>query len=120
MKRRFSVGAEMYPNGVHFRLWAPKHQKVNLIINEKDAYPMEKEKGGYFSLFIPNIGEGTLYFFELSGNGKFLADPASRFQPRGPLGPSEVINPKYNWKDSHWQGCRVQNQIIYEMHIGTF
>lgn len=122
--RRYPIGAELIDSGVHFRLWAPDHKKVNLIHINAEKKPtflqMEREKKGYFSLFVPNIGEGTLYQFELSNNGKWLADPASRFQPTGPLGPSCIINTEYPWKDKNWPGNRIENQIIYEMHIGTF
>lgn len=122
--RRYPIGAELKENGVNFRLWAPDHKDVRLIIfkGKKKHFhlQMEKEKKGYFSLFVPNIGEGTLYQFELSNNGKWLADPASRFQPYGPLGPSSVVNMEYPWTDQRWQGKSIENQIIYEMHIGTF
>lgn len=125
MKRRYSIGAEIIGNkGVHFRLWAPDHEKVEVILlskkNGNERYPMEKEPKGYHSLFVPKLKEGALYYYELSGNGRLLADPASRFQPKGPLGPSEVINAIYKWKDKNWPGSSIENQIIYEMHVGTF
>src|SRR5205823_393196 len=48
-------------------------------------------------------------------------DPASRFQPEGPHGPSQIVNPLlYSWKDEAWKGVRLEGQVIYEMHIGTF
>ncbi len=50
-----------------------------------------------------------------------LPDPASRWQPEGPHGPSEVIDPNdYMWHDSAWYGVALPGQFIYEMHIGTF
>ena len=48
-------------------------------------------------------------------------DPASRFQPQGPHGPSEVIDPSaFAWTDRGWRGVGVTGQVIYEMHVGTF
>ncbi len=48
-------------------------------------------------------------------------DPASRYQPDGPHGPSQVVNPDhFVWTDGRWNGITREGQIIYEMHIGTF
>ncbi len=50
-----------------------------------------------------------------------LPDPAARFQPEGPHGPSEVIDPTQSgWSDQNWHGPALPGQILYEMHIGTF
>src|SRR6185437_15230863 len=57
--------------------------------------------------------------FELD-SGTF-PDPASRFQPGGPHGPSQIIDPNaFRWTDKAWRGIRREGQVIYEMHIGTF
>ncbi len=64
--------------------------------------------------------EGDLYSFHVDGNGPF-PDPASRFQPRGPHGPSQLIDPsKFDWNDESWHGINREGQVIYEMHVGTF
>lgn len=47
-------------------------------------------------------------------------DPASRFQPEGPHGPSRIIDPTFTWTDSEWRGVSPEGQVIYEMHVGTF
>src|SRR5262249_54933834 len=75
---------------------------------------------GYFSGEAP-VGAGTRYSFRLDGQSDLLPDPASRFQPDGPHGPSEVIDPgAFPWTDTDWQGCRLPGQVIYELHVGTF
>ncbi len=52
---------------------------------------------------------------------KLYPDPASRFQPKGPHGPSQVVDPrKFKWTDEGWGGVNIAGQVIYEMHIGTF
>jgi maltooligosyltrehalose trehalohydrolase len=49
-----------------------------------------------------------------------LPDPASRFQPWGPTGPSQVIDPHaFAWIDSQWKGISIAGQVLYEMHVGT-
>lgn len=82
---------------------------------------MIREANGYFSAQIEAAGEGARYRFALQGEEKPLPDPASRFQPEGPHGPSEVIDPlQFRWTDRDWTGPRQEGQVVYEMHIGTF
>ena len=78
------------------------------------------EGNGYFSGAVPGAAAGTDYRFALDDAGLF-PDPASRFQPEGPHGPSRVIDPSsFTWSDHAWPGLKLPGQIIYEMHIGTF
>src|SRR5262249_21257713 len=57
----------------------------------------------------------------LDGGSELYPDPASRFQPDGPHGPSEVVDPKrFAWSDESWLGLVLEGQVIYEMHVGTF
>ena len=50
-----------------------------------------------------------------------LPDPASRFQPEGPHGPSEVVDAAaFRWTDGDWRGRPARGQVIYELHVGTF
>src|SRR5437660_4719260 len=80
---------------------------------------MEPGKDGYFSAFVPQAAPGMLYKFGTKA-GEF-PDPASRFQPTGPHGPSEIIDPQeFRWTDEEWRGVSREGQIIYEMHIGSF
>jgi maltooligosyltrehalose trehalohydrolase len=56
----------------------------------------------------------------LDGEGPF-PDPASRYQPEGVHGPSQIIDPtQFAWSDHDWRGVRLQDAIIYELHVGTF
>lgn len=126
--RRFGIGAEVSPTGgVHFRVWAPKSKQVELQLGEHADFSagpskvleMEEEEQGYFSLRVPEARPGMFYKFKLRG-GSF-PDPASRFQPHGPHGASQIIDPRqFEWSDKNWSGVRREGQIIYEMHIGTF
>ena len=117
-KRRLPIGAEVVPaKGVHFRVWAPRSKSVAVEL-EGRAEPMKAEGNGYFSGLINTVKVEQLYKYKLD-NGSF-PDPASRFQPEGPHGPSQIIDPStFRWSDSNWKGV-PQAQVIYEMHIGTF
>jgi maltooligosyltrehalose trehalohydrolase len=48
-------------------------------------------------------------------------DPASRFQPKGVHGPSQVVDPsRFEWTDQDWRRPRREDLVIYELHVGTF
>lgn len=122
-KRRFPIGAELTPSGVSFRVFAPDHKEVDLVLEGAGSspliLPMKRGRHGFFSLTTRKAREDSLYRFRLS-QGSWCADPASRFQPRGPDGPSCVVNPQFSWTDSSWKGIKPHDQIAYELHIGTF
>lgn len=125
MQRKYPIGAEIIDGaGVHFRVWAPDHREVELALEIADRtplfYPMEPEPNGYFSLLCTDACEGSLYQFRLSRSKQLYCDPASRYQPHGPSGPSCVVNPTYSWTDEKWGGLGLHGHVAYEMHIGTF
>lgn len=130
-ERRLPVGAEVQSGGgVHFRVWAPRRRKVAVQIeNGAEAerngkpllHPLKPENNGYYTGFVADSGPGTLYRFRLERNPFPFPDPASRFQPQGPEGPSEVIDPRtFRWTDRHWRGAGLKGQVFYELHVGTF
>ena len=123
--RRLPVGAEAQPGGMHFRVWAPKRRRVEVVVEgggARSAFGLSEEGGGYFSGAVEGAGAGTLYRFRLDGDdGHLYPDPASRFQPDGPHGPSQVVDPsRFEWTDREWRGRPLAGQVIYEMHVGTF
>jgi maltooligosyltrehalose trehalohydrolase len=79
-----------------------------------------KDEAGYFSGLVPIATAGMLYRYRLD-NGDAYPDPCSRYQPQGPHGPSLIVDPStYAWRYPDWQGVRMQGQVIYELHVGTF
>jgi maltooligosyltrehalose trehalohydrolase len=119
--RRLPVGAEIQPGagGVHFRVWAPGRKTVHVSMQRGEA-ALAAEGNGYFSGVIPAAEAGTRYRYRLDA-GDAYPDPASRFQPEGPHGPSEVVDPAaFEWTDAGWRGVPARGQVLYEMHIGTF
>lgn len=119
--RRVPVGAEVVPGGVHFRVWAPEHHKIEVLLCGDDrAAVLERGDSEYFSGLIPDIGAGTTYRYRIDG-GDAYPDPASRFQPEGPHKPSQVIDPDtFKWTDQNWRGLTPTGQVLYEMHVGSF
>jgi len=122
--RRLPIGADTGEAGTHFRVWAPRRQRVVVVIEgtTTDAeFELESEAGGYFAGFVAEATAGTLYRYRLDSGDRLFPDPASRFQPTGPHGPSQIIDPTaFRWTDSAWKGLPIKRQVIYEMHVGTF
>ena len=113
------ISAEHDGHSVNFRVWAPRHDEVRVVIGDATS-PLEDEGNGYFSASVNDIGAGTLYRFQLDGHPDLYPDPASRFQPFGPHGPSEVIGPVgYAWRHPRL-GAQRKGQVIYEMHVRTY
>src|SRR5580658_88438 len=123
LPRRLAIGAELASGGnVHFRVLAPKRKTVEVIFDrpERRAVTLQRDGAGYFAGLAEEAGAGALYKYRLDGQEEY-PDPASRFQPDGPSGWSQVVDPhSFRWSDGHWPGLRIQGQIIYEMHVGTF
>lgn len=107
--------------GVHFRVWAPNHDQVAVIIDGARPVKLAREHNGYHAGVAVHAAAGSLYRLQLGNNVNYLPDPASRFQPEGPHGPSQVMDPEaFVWTDPDWRGVTLPGQVIYEMHIGTY
>ncbi|WP_203329012.1 malto-oligosyltrehalose trehalohydrolase [Candidatus Laterigemmans baculatus] len=113
-------GAIVTGEGVQFSLWAPLAETVELLLDSGLRMPMIPGEDGLFELFVERLKPGATYRYCLDG-GEPLPDPASRFQPEGVHGPSQIIDPSaYPWKDAAWQGIPRQELVFYELHVGTF
>ncbi|HVY45552.1 MAG TPA: malto-oligosyltrehalose trehalohydrolase, partial [Minicystis sp.] len=113
------MGAEVVAGGgVDFRVWAPGEPSVSVRVDGRD-HPLEREQGGYFRAVVRDAAAGTRYRFVLA-SGTY-PDPASRAQPDGPHGESEVVDPsRFAWTDAAHRGVALEGQVVYEMHVGTF
>jgi maltooligosyltrehalose trehalohydrolase len=126
VRRRLPVGAEVQPGGgTHFRVWAPRRKRVAVVLegtgDGRTEVELPPEGNGYFSGHAAAARAGTLYRFRLDGGERLYPDPVSRFQPDGPHGPSQVIDPgSFRWTDGGWRGVARDGQVVYEMHVGTF
>jgi maltooligosyltrehalose trehalohydrolase len=124
--RRLPIGVEVHDRELaSARVWAPLRKTVELVVYGKEgritrATALEPEQNGYFAARIEGLSVGSQYRFRLD-SGDAFPDPASRFQPAGPHGPSEVIDPSaFDWTDQEWPGLKLAGQVITEVHIGTF
>jgi maltooligosyltrehalose trehalohydrolase len=113
-------GAEIVSDeAVRFRVWAPRAQRVSVDLRSK-ILPMSPVDGGWFELTTREAPAGTLYQYVIDDRHR-VADPASRYQPLGVHGPSEVIDPAaFVWNGGSWRGHPWEEVILYELHVGTF
>ncbi|HSU16928.1 malto-oligosyltrehalose trehalohydrolase [Longimicrobium sp.] len=120
---RLPFGANVSDAGTGFRVWAPGHERVDVVLYGPDAeavHPLEAEDGGWFGCTLGGAGAGARYRYRLDGGDAF-PDPASRAQPGGVHDPSEVVDPSaFAWTDEGWQGVEAEDLVIYELHVGTF
>src|SRR5437763_1827297 len=103
--RRLPIGADVVSGGVHFRVWAPRRKQVEVFLEDGvGVFPLAAEADGYFAGLVAAARAGTRYRYRLDGGDRF-PDPAARFQPDGPHGPSQVVDPaSFRWSDQGWEG----------------
>lgn len=81
---------------------------------------MSAGEDGIYRAHVNDAGAGTRYWFKIDGAGPF-PDPASRYQPEGVHGPSQVVAlDGFQWKVNDFQAQPLRELVIYELHVGTF
>lgn len=120
--------------GVYFAVWAPNARNVSVLgdFNSWDGrkHQMRKGPSGVWELFIPSLGEGTHYKYEVKnwdGHPYEKSDPYGFQQEVRPKTASIVTNlDKYTWNDEAWMEKRrttdtlSQPISVYECHIGSW
>ncbi|MHB1935813.1 MAG: malto-oligosyltrehalose trehalohydrolase [Acidobacteriaceae bacterium] len=118
-----TFGPVIQRDGCLFQLWARLGAKIELLIERGRAWssiPMSPDERGIYTAHVDGGGAGTRYWFKIDGAGPF-PDTASRFQPEGVHGPSQVVEPsKFQWKANGFQAPSLRDLVIYELHVGTF
>jgi maltooligosyltrehalose trehalohydrolase len=103
-----------------FRIWAPRRRRVQVhIIAPREQTVRLKEAGdGYYETEVADVHPGALYYYRLDMAIE-RPDPASRLQPQGVHGPSQVVRADFAWENEGWRGRPLSEYIIYETHVGT-
>jgi len=121
--RQLSLGATCLGDGrCAFCVWAPRAENiaVHLVAPRERLVPLTRGERGYHYGVAAEVEPGSLYFYLLDGR-KERPDPASRHQPQGVHGPSQVVDLRtFPWSDHCWFGPARQNLVFYELHVGTF
>jgi len=126
-----SYGTFVKSDGVEFKLYAPKSDKVFLVIfdnpedNSGDEFPMIKDANGDWNFTLSDAGYGTLYGYRLEGpsndSSVIIADPYSKAavtqNSYRHIAKSLVVDTNYDWEKDNWIKIDPRNLIIYEMHL---
>ena len=120
--------------GTSFGVWAPAAQSVSVVgdLNGWDGrlHPMRAlGSSGIWELFVPQVGEGTSYKYEITGpDGERFqkADPYAFQAEHPPKTASIVHEPKHEWRDGEWMQRRHEStpltepMSVYEVHLGSW
>jgi maltooligosyltrehalose trehalohydrolase len=126
--RRWTLtrGAAIVDDGVRFEVWAPHAQRVGVEVSASGRFlelPLASVADGVFAGFAERVRPGADYRYRIVTKDRTLhrPDPVSRWQPYGVHGSSRVVDPHaFRWTDHAWTGGEMADQVIYELHVGTF
>jgi len=123
-------------SGVHFAVWAPNASRVSVVgdFNAWDGrmHTMRRRVDtGVWEIFVPGIGEGAIYKYEVLGPNRELlplkADPVGFAAEMRPSTASVVCDTtRFTWTDGEWMAARAQRNLrrtamaIYEVHLGSW
>jgi len=105
-----------------FVVWAPHREKVevHLLDAQTSFREMERNAMGYHTTTVEKLPAGARYQFRLDGSLE-RPDPASRYQPEGVHGASEIVDLRdFAWTDAGWKGFALEDSVFYELHVGAF
>jgi maltooligosyltrehalose trehalohydrolase len=124
---RTSLGATYYGDGrCRFLVWAPRAERVEIrqLSPQERSAALEKLPQGYHRAVLTDFDPSGRYVYRLykiqAKEPVERPDPASRFQPEGVHGPSQVVDAEFDWEDADWHGRPLSQYIIYELHVGTY
>ncbi|MFE9452886.1 1,4-alpha-glucan branching enzyme [Streptomyces sp. NPDC006739] len=120
--------------GTRFTVWAPNAQGVRVAGDftywDGTQYPMRSlGSSGVWELFLPGVGDGARYKFEITSRhgGRFLkADPMARRTEEPPATASIVTSSCYEWGDQEWMEHRADTPVhqapfsVYEVHLPSW
>lgn len=118
------LGARADALGVSFRVWAPAAHRVDVAVQALNGtvrhHPLAAEPDGHFSGHVSGLAPGIRYRYRLDASAAW-PDPCARYLPEGPHGAAMVVDEQaFQWTDAAWRGVRLDGQLIYELHVGTF
>lgn len=114
------IGHYYEDNISNFKIYAPHKESVIVEIdNGKTSVPLTyDENTGYWIGSCKHLPENTLYWIKID-NERSFPDPSSRYQPFGVHGASMIVSPR-KVENKDWKGVKIEDAIIYELHVGTF
>lgn len=104
-----------------FEVWAPYARDAKVVIDGSELPMRNRGRGWWECNEQPRSGQRYAFLlFDGASWSKPLPDPRTRLQPDGVHGPSEVVPVDFDWTDGDWAGLHLKDQVLYELHVGTF
>ncbi|MEM1068783.1 MAG: malto-oligosyltrehalose trehalohydrolase [Planctomycetota bacterium] len=113
------LGARPCQAGTGFSVWAPTANQIRVHIVDGPEFRLKSDGNGLHSVVREDVKVGDRYWIQADDTPP-RPDPASRFQPEGVHGPSEVVSRDFAWTDAAWKGQPPRDWILYELHIGAW
>lgn len=123
---KHQLGAKVHNSSVSFGVWAPFAASVSLQIDDNGEHklvPMTSSNDGYYHLTTNAIHVGQNYHYLITTpDGEELErnDPYARRLTSSSGGWSVVVEDNFDWSDDTFKTGELKNQVIYELHVGTF
>jgi 1,4-alpha-glucan branching enzyme len=119
--------------GTSFAVWAPSARRVSVTGNfnswDGRLHAMRRMGHGIWEIFIPDVGEGALYKFEvmsMHGQAALKSDPYGQAMELRPRNASRVVHRRFEFSDAAWLATREKGHplrkpmAIYEVHLGSW
>lgn len=122
-KTEKTIGVVLHKGGATFRVWAPFAEAVSVTgsFNNWQPNPMAREEDGCWFAEVPGVIAGEEYKFAIKHGDKILMrnDPRA-LQLTTDSGNGIIVDNHFDWGDDTFIPPPIQQQVIYELHIGTF
>lgn len=120
-----NLGVTLSRGKAEFRVWAPFAEKVAIggTFTPDGMLDMESEQDGYWSITVKDVEPGQQYkYYITTKDGRVLEknDPRARAITSSDNGFSVIVDNEFDWGDKTFAPLPKNQQIIYELHIGTF
>lgn len=122
-KHKKDVGAHLQHGGVSFRVWAPFAESVAVTgsFNNWTDHSLESERDGYWSSFVDGATAGQEYKFVIkNGENTYYRNDPRALHFTTSAGNSVIASASFDWGDDTFVPIAREQQVIYELHVGTF
>ncbi|MBN2194959.1 MAG: malto-oligosyltrehalose trehalohydrolase [Polyangiaceae bacterium] len=117
------LGPRVVPGGTRFGAYSTTAKRCEVRLYDalgvvQGTHPMKSQGSGFFLRELEGVRGGQRYQFVL--DGREVPDPYARFLPDGVDGPAMVVSSTYAWQTSGGPSRPLAEQVVYELHVGTF
>jgi 1,4-alpha-glucan branching enzyme len=117
------VGALLQKDGVSFRVWAPFAESVAVSgsFNDWAEQPLESEGDGHWAGLVKDAQEGQEYKYLIkNGENTYHRNDPRSLSITTSSGNSVIASTSFDWGDDEFVPPPREQQVIYELHVGTF